>query len=226
MSLFIDTPLFGIILSIVAYEIGIFITKKTNISLIHPYPISAILIMIFLYKFNISFKTFNKGGELITFFLTPTTVILAIPLYKQIHLLKKNAIPILAGITAGCATSIVSVLALAKLFKLPEAIGISIVPRSITTPMGIELSKIIGGIPSVTVTTIIFTGNLGVIIAPYVLKLFRIKDKVAIGAAIGTGAHAIGTAKALEIGETEGAISSLSVGLAGIITTIITSFIF
>jgi predicted murein hydrolase (TIGR00659 family) len=214
----LDTPLFGVLISIIAFEIGLYINRKTKIALFNPLLIAIILVMSFLLIFNIDIETYSKGGTLIYFLLGPSTVILAVPLYKQFELLKKNALPILAGITVGSVAGIITIFYMSKLFSLSGTIGTSLIPKSITTPIGIEVSKQIGGIPSVTVAAIILTGILGAIIGPYVCKTFRIKDKVAVGVSLGTASHAIGTTKALELGETEGAMSSLSIGIAGLIT--------
>lgn len=217
----LNTPLFGVIISIMAFEIGLYIYRKTKIAIFNPLLISIPLIVIFLLKFNISLEVYNKGGGLISFFLGPATVILAVPLYKQFKIFKANALPIIVGITIGSITAIVSVSFLSKLFGLSDNISRSLIPKSITTPIGIEVSQQIGGIPSITVTAIIITGILGAVIGPVIFKIFRIKDKVAVGVALGTAAHAIGTSKAIEIGETEGAMSGLAIGIAGLITVIL-----
>ncbi|SHG92012.1 LrgB family protein [Tepidibacter thalassicus] len=214
----INTPLFGILISIIAFEFGIFINKKTKLAIFNPLLISILTIIIFLLKFNINLSVYNKGANFISFFLSPATVILAVPLYKQLNILKSNLIPILIGISIGCITAIISVSFLIKLFNISNDIGLSLIPKSITTPIGIEVSRQIGGIPSITVVAIIITGILGAIIAPVVCKIFKIKNKIAVGIAIGTSSHALGTTKAMEIGEIEGAMSSLSIGIAGLIT--------
>jgi len=213
----LTTPLFGIILSLLAFEIGHFIYNKTKISIFNPLLIAITLVIAFLLKFNISLEDYNKGAQLISFFLAPATIVLAVPLYKKINLLKANALPILIGITLGSLSGIISVLALSKLFKIDKSIAASLVPKSITTPIGIEVSKQLGGIPAITVAAIIITGIIGAIIAPYVCRFLKIKNKIAIGIAIGTSSHALGTTKAVELGEIEGAMSSLSIGIAGII---------
>lgn len=217
----LHTPLFGVVISIIALEIGLYINRKTKISLLNPLLISIVLIIVILIKFDISLEAYNEGGGLISFFLGPATVILAVPLYKQFEIFKANILPIIVGITVGCLTSVISVVFLSKLFGLSDDILRSLIPKSITNPIGIELSKQIGGIPSITVTAIIITGIFGSIIAPYVFKIFRIKDKVAIGVSLGTSSHALGTTKAIEMGETEGAMSGLSIGLAGLVTVIL-----
>jgi predicted murein hydrolase (TIGR00659 family) len=218
MKELVNTPLFGITTSLLAFELGYYVNKKTKIAFLNPLFLSQALIIIFLLRFNISFEAYNKGGQLISFFLAPATVILAVPLYKKIALLKQNALPIIIGITAGSICGMISVVLLSKLLGLSEVIKLSIIPKSVTVPIGVEISAQVGGLQSITVAAIIITGILGAIIGPYICKLFSIKDKVAIGIAIGTASHALGTTKAMELGETEGAMSSLSIGVAGLIT--------
>lgn len=221
MKELISTPLFGIMLSLIAFEIGCIINKKTRLPIFNPLFISIVLVIAFLNIFNINITDYDKGGQFISFFLSPATVILAVPLYKKIELLKSHAVPIISGITVGSIVSIITIISLCKLFGLPKTINVSLIPKSITVPIGIEVSKQLGGITSITVAVIILTGIIGAIIGPYVCKFFKIKDKVAIGVAIGTASHAVGTTKAIEMGEIEGAMSSLSIGIAGIITVII-----
>lgn len=225
MSALINTPLFGILISIAAFEMGLFIYKKTKLPVFNPLLISIILIISLLLGFDIDFEIYNKGGQFISLFLGPATVILAVPLYKQLHLLKANLLPILAGIITGSITSVVSVIIFTKVFNLERAIQASLIPKSITTPVGIEVSKQLGGMPSITVAAIIITGIVGSIIGPYFCKVFKITDKIAFGIAMGTSAHAIGTSKAVEIGEVEGAMSGLSIGIAALVTVVITTFI-
>lgn len=215
------SPIFGVLISLVAYIIGQWLNKKTKISLLNPLFIAITLVIIFLITFSIPLDNYNNGGKIISFFLGPATVILAIPLYNKIDHLKKNAIPIIIGILFGSISGIITVLFLGRVLNLDEVIALSLVPKSVTTPIGIEISNQINGISSVTVTAIIITGILGAIFSPIILKLFKVKDKIAIGVAIGTSSHALGTTKAVELGETEGAMSSLSIGIAGIITVII-----
>ncbi len=215
------SPIFGVLISLVAYIIGQWLNKKTKISLLNPLFIAITLVIIFLIAFNIPLDNYNNGGKVISFFLGPATVILAVPLYNKIDHLKKNAIPIIIGILLGSVAGIITVLFLGRVLNLDEVIALSLVPKSVTTPIGIEISNQINGISSVTVTAIIITGILGAIFSPIILKLFKVKDKIAIGVAIGTSSHALGTTKAVELGETEGAMSSLSIGIAGIITVII-----
>lgn len=221
----ISTPIFGVMISLIAFEIGLYINRKTKISFLNPLLISILIVIMILNTFNISLDDYNKGGQLISFFLGPATVVLAVPLYKKFSLLKENAASILAGISIGCIVSIISVVFFSKLFGLDKLIELSLVPKSVTTPIGIEISKQLGGISAVTVGAIVITGIIGAIIGPIVFKIFRIKDKVAIGVALGTSSHAVGTTKAVEMGETEGAMSGLAIGVSGLITVIIAPII-
>lgn len=217
----ISMPLFSIMISLVAFEIGCIINRKTKLAILNPLLISIALLIIFLKYFNVSVKEYNDGGQFITFLLSPATVVLAVPLYKKIKLLKAYALPIVAGILFGTIGGMITIVLLCNLFGISKKISLSMIPKSITTPIGMAVSQQIGGIQSVTVAAIIITGIFGAIIGPVVFKVFRIKDKVAKGIALGCSAHAIGTSKAIELGEIEGGMSSLSIGLTGLITVII-----
>lgn len=226
MKEILSTPVFAILISLLAFEAGIFINKKTRLAFMNPLMLAMIFVMVLLVVLKIPLEDYKKGGDFISMFLTPATVILAVPLYKNINALKKDYVAIFAGVIAGCATAVFSVWALSKAFGLQKDIMVSMVPKSITTPLGIELSKQLQGIPSVTVAAIIITGIVGAIFAPVVMKIFRITDKTAKGIAIGTSSHALGTTKAVEIGETEGAMSGLAIGLAGLMTVIIATVLY
>lgn len=221
MTELINSPLFGIMISLLAFEFGCILYNKTKIAFFNPLFISQTIIILFLLKFHISVESYNKGGQLISFFLGPATVVLAVPLYKKLKLLKENAFAILTGITVGSAFGMISIILLSNVFGLNQALKLSMVPKSVTTPIGMDVSSQLGGIPAVTVAAILITGILGAIIGPYICKIFRIKDNLSIGIAMGTASHALGTTKALELGETEGAMSSLSVGIAGLITVML-----
>lgn len=221
----ISTPIFGIMISLIAFEIGCVLYKKTKIAIFNPLFTSIIMIICFLTVFHISVSDYDKGGQFISFFLSPATVILAVPLYKKIKLLKAYALPIVAGITVGSLVGIITIIILCHLFGISKTLGLSMIPKSVTVPIGVEVSKQLGGIPSITVAAIIITGIMGAVVGPYIFKLFKIKDKVAVGVAMGTASHAVGTTKAIELGEVEGAMSSLSIGLAGVITVFIAPII-
>ena len=221
MDVIISSPVFGVLVSIVAYEVGILIKQKSNLSIFNPLLIAIIILIIFFFIFNIKYDDYNSGGQVISFFLAPATVALALPLYKKFSLFKENALPILLGILCGAVFGIVSVIVLSKIFHLTDELTKSLIPNSITTPIGIALSKQLGGLPSIAVVAIIITGILGSIIGPFLYKILRIDDKVAMGIAMGSASHAVGTARAMEIGEIEGAMSSLTIAISGIMTVLI-----
>ncbi|WP_406661645.1 LrgB family protein [Methanolobus sp. ZRKC3] len=214
-------PLFGIAITLLTFQAGSVLYKKLNYSFLNPLVVSTFLIIAFLLIFHVSFDEYNAGGSVISFFLGPATVILAVPLYRKISLLKENAIAIVTGITLGSAAGITSIILMCKAFGLDEMISTSLVPKSVTTPIGIELSTQLGGLPAITIAGIVVTGIVGAVMGPAICKFFRIEDKVAVGIAIGTSSHALGTTKAVEIGETEGAMSSLAIGIAGLVTVIL-----
>ena len=221
MSILANNLLFGIILSLLAFEAGLYIYKKSKIPLFNPLLIAITLVIGFLLIFNIDFDLYNAGAKFINMFLGPATVILAVPLYKQIELLKKHAPSILIGILFGSIIGIFSVIGLSYALGLSSQLIKSLLPKSVTTPIGIEISNQLEGIIPVTVLVIIVSGIIGAAIGPFLCKLFKINDSVAVGVALGTAAHAVGTSKALEIGETEGAMSGLSIGIAGLMTVFI-----
>nr|WP_305891183.1 LrgB family protein [Methanolobus chelungpuianus] len=201
-----------------AFYAGSLVYKRTGSPLMNPLVLSMLMIIALLLAFHVSFDDYNRGGSFISFFLGPATVILAVPLYRKISLLRENAMPILAGIGIGSAAGIASIILMCRLFGLDELVSVSMIPKSVTTPIGIEISGQLGGVPSITVAAIVFTGVTGVLLGPVVCRLFRIEDKVAVGIAIGTSSHALGTTKAVELGETEGAMSGLAIGIAGLVT--------
>ncbi|HSP47075.1 MAG TPA: LrgB family protein, partial [Clostridiaceae bacterium] len=221
MKAWMDTANFGIILSLAAFEIGILINRKTRSALLNPLLLAIIFVIGILLTFHIPIESYNKGGSFILFFLGPATVVLAVPLFKQIELLKKNIIPILGGITVGSIASISSVVLLSRLFHVDLSVAVSMLPKSVTTAIGMEISKQIGGITSLSVAVIVLTGISGAVIGPAVCRLLKIRDEVAVGVSIGTASHAVGTSKAMELGETQGAMSGLSIGIAGLITVIL-----
>ena len=225
MNAIINSPLFGMLLTLVAFEIGVTISKKFKYSFLNPLLIANILIVGFLLITGISLESYNVGGDYISVMLSPATVVLAVPLYRQISKLKQFWKPILVGIFAGSLTSIVCVIVVSKLIGLSETIMLSLLPKSITIPMGSVVSEQIGGIPPVTIIAITITGITGAVAAPAVCRFCRIKHKVAQGIAIGTASHALGTTKAMEMGEIQGAMSSLPIGIAGLFTAIVAPII-
>lgn len=226
MSILTDNLLFGIVLSLITFEIGLYIYKKFKMPIFNPLLIAMILTIGFLLAFNIDFETYNEGAQFINMFLGPSTVVLAVPLYKQLDLLKENAVAILIGIFSGAVASVISVIGLCYLFKIDTSIMASLIPKSVTTPIGIEISNSLGGITSITVLSIVITGIIGAVIGPSILKMCKIRNNIALGVALGTASHAVGTTTALELGETQGAMSSLSIGVCGIMTVFIAPVIY
>ena len=216
-----DTEIFGVILTILFFNIGIYIQKKTNKPIFNPLLIAILGIILFLSITKIPYESYKLGGDRINFFLGPVTIVLAVPLYKQFDLLKKYLLEILIGISCGVVVSFISIKLIGHFTNADVDIINSLIPKSITTPMGISLTKTLNGVEAITVVSIILTGILGAIISPIVFKIGKINNPVAKGIALGTSAHALGTTKALEMGEVEGAMSGLSIGISGIITVIL-----
>lgn len=217
----INSVYFGVALSLISYYIGIQIKRKLKFSILNPLLIAIFIVIIFLLAFNIDYTDFNNSGKYLTYLLTPTTVCLAIPLYQQLELLKKNFKAIMVGIITGVITSLASIYLLSIIFSLNHELYVTILPKSITTAIGIAVSEELGGIKTVTVAVISITGITGNVIGEYVCKLFKIKNPISVGLALGTASHAIGTTKALELGEVHGAMSSLSIAVAGLITVVL-----
>ncbi len=221
MQQILNTQLFGLITILAFYNIGLFVQKKANKPILNGLLICIISIILFLKITQIPYENFKIGADVINFMLGPVTVVLAVPLYRQFDLFKKNMKEILVGILVGVITSFVVIVIIGKLTLTSNDIIYSILPKSITTPMGISLVNALGGIEAITVVCIIATGILGNIFGELILKIGRIKNPVAKGIALGTSAHAMGTSKALELGEVEGAMSSLSIGVSGVLTVTI-----
>lgn len=223
VEFFAESTFFGAVISILAYWIGTLIQKKWKYAIFNPMLIAIILIILFLTVLGIDYDVYNRGAEYITYFLTPATVCFAIPLYEQYERLKKNWRALLTGSLAGVLASLTSILLLSMLFGLTHEQYVSLLPKSITTAIGIALSSELGGIPTLTVAAIMITGVFGNICARALCRLFRIREPAAVGLAIGAAAHAIGTVLAREIGEEEGAISSLSIVVCGLLTVLAAS---
>ena len=211
---------FGATLSVGAYVLGMALQKKFKIAIFNPLFISILTVIAVLLCSGISYETYNASAKYLSYFLTPATVCLAIPLYEQLALLKKNATAIMLGILAGIISSALCVLALALIFTLPHEIYITLLPKSITSAIGMDLSSELGGIPSITVAVIILSGIVGNMMAPFFCRIFKITHPVSRGIAVGSSSHAIGTAKAIEMGEVEGAMSGLSVAVSGLLSVI------
>ena len=217
---FKDSLFAGVTMSLIAYAAGVFLKKKWKLGLFNPLLISIALSILVLVIADVDYETYNKGASYLSWFLTPATVCLAIPLYEQWPLLKRNYKAVLFGLLAGVLTSLSTVCVLAKLMKLSQKEYVTLLPKSITTAIGMGISEELGGYVTITVAVIIITGIIGNVLAETICRVFKIEEPVAKGIAIGSSSHALGTAKALELGEIEGAMSSLSIAVAGILTVI------
>lgn len=225
MNDFVASPFFGIVLCIGTYSVGLWINRKTKSPIANPLLIAIVLTILILSTFHIPLEDFNQGGNLIAFFLIPATAALALSIYRQVWLLKRNFFPVIIGSAVGSVVSMGSVYGLCRLFRLDEVLIHSLIPKSVTTPIAMDLSIQLGGEPSITVAAVVVTGIVGAIFAPALIKLFRVNNSIAAGVAIGTSSHALGTAKALEIGEVEGAMSGIAIGVSGILTVLFATII-
>ena len=209
---------FGVFVTLAAYFLGLKVREKTGLAIMNPLLIAIVLVMLLLRGLDIDYAAYNQSARLVSSLLTPATVCLAVPLYEQLQLLKRHKAAILTGVISGVLTSLVCVLVLAMLFGLDHAAYVTLLPKSITTAIGMGVSEQLGGHVSITVAVIIITGVIGNMIAESVCKAFHITEPIARGIAIGTASHAIGTTRAMELGEVEGAMSSLSIVVAGVLT--------
>lgn len=209
---------FGVFVTLAAYFLGLKVKEKTGLAIMNPLLIAIVLVMLLLRGLDIDYAAYNQSARLVSSLLTPATVCLAVPLYEQLQLLKRHKAAILTGVISGVLTSLICVLVLAMLFGLDHAAYVTLLPKSITTAIGMGVSEQLGGHVSITVAVIIITGVIGNMIAESVCRAFHITEPIARGVAIGTASHAIGTTKAMELGEVEGAMSSLSIVVAGVLT--------
>lgn len=215
-----NSAYFGVTVSLIGYGAGIMLKKKFKYAFLNPLLISIIFVIGVVMLCGVDYESYENSAQYLSYLLTPATVCLAVPLYQQMTLLKKNLAAVACGILAGVLASLGSVLLLAFLFGLEHDVYVTLLPKSITTAIGMGVSEELGGLVTITVAVIIVTGVIGNVIGEAVCKLFRIYEPIAKGLALGTSSHAIGTAKALEMGEVEGAMSSLAIAVAGLLTVI------
>jgi putative effector of murein hydrolase len=226
MENLLSLPACGILVTVFAYAIGVELRKLFPSPFTNPMLIANTLIILAIVFTPLTLEQYMAGGNVITMFIVPVTVILALRIYRQRTLFKANAIPILAGCLAGSAASVCSVLLLCRVFGIGGAITMSLAPKSVTTAIALELAQKNGGIPGITATAVIVTGVCSAAFSPFFVKLFRLKDPVAQGVAFGASGHAIGTAAALELGEIQGAMAGIAITLMGIITSLIFILLF
>ena len=211
----------GVLATLAAYAAGVWVNRKTGKALFNPLLMGSIFMIVFLSCFGVPYADYKSSAQPVSWLLMPATVSLAVPLYEKWDLLCKNLVAIVAGVLAGVMASLFSVLALALLLDLNHEQYITLLPKSVTTAISMDVSRELGGIATLTGAIVILTGIVGALAAETVCKVFRITNPIAKGIGIGTASHAVGTSKALEIGEVEGAMSGLSVAVAGIMTAVL-----
>ena len=218
-QMIINSTTIGVVISVMGYELGLLLKRKFKSAIFNPLLISIIFVICCLLLFRVDYDNYNKSAQYLSYLLTPATVCLAIPLYQQIKLLKENVVAIFAGIISG----LVFIFVFALIFNFGHEEYVTLLPKSITTAIGMGISEELGGYVTITVAVIIITGVLGNICGEAVCKIFKITNPVAKGIALGTSSHAIGTAKAMEMGEVEGAMSSLAIVVSGLCTVVCAS---
>lgn len=214
-------PLFGVLLCLVTYVAGVKIKEKINTPLMNPMLLASLMIIGILYLFKIPLENFMVGGKFISMLLAPATAVLAVSMYDKREIIKNNWLPIVVGCVVGAAVTLASVWGLCKLFGISEEVTMSLMPKSITTAIATQISEEMGGIVPITVAAVCVTGVFGAVMCPYFIKWFRIKNKIAAGLGIGVSCHALGTSKAIEIGEIEGVMSGIAIGLCGLSTVVL-----
>lgn len=214
-------PYSGILLSIAAYGFGVWVKSKTKSPLANPLLIATVLTAAAIHYSPLSLEQYRRGGGMITMFIAPATIVLAVQINRQWAILRANLTPVLIGCVAGCLASMASIWLLCRFFGISGQVTTSLIPKSVTTAISIELSEKTGGIPALTVSAVILTGMMSTIFSPFMISLLRLDNRIATGVALGVSGHAIGTAKALEIGETEGALSGIALGVSGVATSLI-----
>lgn len=224
MNEFFQSSMFaGVALSLISYLIGMLLKKKFKLGIFNPLLIAIVVSIIVLLIGKVDYKVYNQGAKYLSWLLTPATVCLAIPLYEQWSLLKKNFKAVLLGLIAGVVTSLGTVYVLSLIMGLSHKDYVTLLPKSITTAIGMGVSEELGGYVTITVAVIVVTGVLGNMAGTLVCTIFRITEPISKGLAFGSASHAIGTAKAIEIGEVEGAMSSLAIAVSGILTVVLAS---
>ena len=215
---------YGAVISIAAYEAGLIIRRKFKLAILNPLLLAVIIVIGVNAILGIKYDAYNGGAQYLSYLLTPTTVCLAVPMYEQLTLLKDNWKAVVSGLLAGVISSMGSVWALSVLFRLDHTMYVTLLPKSITTAIGMGVSQELGGIATITVAVIIITGILGNVLADGIFRLFRVTHPIARGLALGAASHAIGTARAIEYGPVEGAMSSLAIAVSGLLTVVGASF--
>lgn len=221
MTELFQIPLFPLVLTLFAYQLGLLFQRKVRSPICNPILVAVILILSFMAVTGLDNGTYQSGMGLLSWLMTPATICLAIPMYEQLQVLKRNLWAILTGIIAGAVGCLVFVPAFALLAGFDRELTISLLPKSVTSAIGVPLSELSGGIAAITTPAIIITGILASVLGSLLCRLFRLTDPIAQGVALGTSGHVIGTSKANELGPLTGAVSSLSLVVAGLLTSVI-----
>lgn len=212
---------FGIFITLLGFYLGILIKRRFKLGIFNPLIVAMVFAITVLLLFDIDYEIYERSAKHLSYLITPATICLAVPLYRQFSIFKANFRAISAGIAAGVIASAISILLFSLFLRFPREIYLSLLPKATTTPIATGISHELGGIAPLTIVAVILAGNLGNLIAVPMCKLFRLDEPVARGIAIGSASHVIGTVKALEMGEVEGAMSSLAIILAGLLTVIV-----
>lgn len=222
---FLDNQYFLLALTFIIYVASQLLQRRTGISMLNPILLSTVAIIVFLLVCDIDYGTYSKGGEFIDFWLKPAVVALGVPLYRQLESIKKQFLPILLAEVAGCIVGIASVVIVAQMLGASREVVMSLASKSVTTPIAIEVTQAIGGIPALTAAVVVCTGIFGGMTGFRMMKLSRVKSPIAQGLSMGTAAHAVGTSVAMETGYRYGAFSSLGLTINGLFTALLTPFI-
>ena len=214
------TPFFGLSLTIITFMAGRFLARRIRLAIANEMIIAILLCLAVMYIFDIRVERYIQSSAALNFMIIPATIALAYQVYEQISYVKAYLLPLLVGTIVGSAVSIGSVLLLLKIFPLPDILGRSLIPKSVTTAIAMEVSTLLGGEPSITILAVVFTGFTGILINPFLIKVFRVKDPVVTGLGFGISAHVIGTAKAFEYGKVEGTMASIAIFFTGVATVV------
>lgn len=220
-ELLLSSTFFGVSISLLTYFFGMFLRKKFNYAIVNPLLISAILTITFLLVFDVDYTTYNQGAQYLSVFLTPATICLAVPLYRQLQVLKQNVVTVIVPISCGVIAHAITLISLSKLFDVEEILTLSLLSKSVTTPIAVGICHELNGIEVVTIMGVMIAGIIGAVFGPIVCNLLKIKEPIAQGLGIGSASHAIGTSKVLEMGELQGAMSSLAIVVTAILNVIV-----
>ena len=215
----------GIFLTVVTYGLGMRIKKKWNFAICNPLLIAIILGVATLGIFHISYESFMKSGQFINMLIGPATAVVGLSIYRQRHVLKEFMVPILIGSAVSSICSLGSAWFISNIFALERHVQLSILPKSITTAIALDISAQLGGTESITLMAVVTAGVLGPVINSFLIQLLHLKDPVAVGVAMGSTSHAAGTAKAMEIGKMEGAVSGVCIGTTAVFTSLLVSLL-